>query len=126
MPSFERPMAGRITDNADIGQEYRRRIGRYISNLRHKQEMTGRELGDLVGIGVTAVSAIETGRNPLPPERYEDFAKALNVSREEFARFMLEHTNPWLYAMLFTNRKAQVLNKITEIPDRLMDLRAAR
>src|ERR1051325_9730277 len=106
MPSsFDRPMAGRLTDTQDVGQEYRRRIGRHIAGLRHKAGLTGRELGQQVGIGPTGISAIETGRNPLPPERYEDFAKALNVPREEFARFMLEHTNPWLYGMLFDKRK---------------------
>jgi transcriptional regulator with XRE-family HTH domain len=122
MPSsFERPMAGRLTDAQDIGQEYRRRIGRHISALRHKAGLTGRELGNLVGVGPTSISAIETGRNPIPPERYEDFAKALKVSREEFARFMLEHTNPWLYAMLFDKRK--VAHKVSVIPTRGVDLR---
>ena len=122
MPNFERPMAGRITDDHDVGQEYRRRIGRHIAGLRHKAGLTGRELGLLVGMGPTAISAIETGRNPLPPERYEDFAKALHVSREEFAKFLLEHTNPWLYGMMFHSAKT-VAQRVKSIPERATDFR---
>ena len=122
MASFERPMAGRITDDQDVGQEYRRRIGRYISSMRHKAGLTGRELGLKVGIGPTGISAIETGRNPVPPERYEDFAKALNVPRDEFAKVLLEHTNPWLYSMMFHGER-RVSQRVKTIPERGLDLR---
>lgn len=122
MPSIERPMAGRITDDADVGREYRRRIGRYITKRRRDHGLTQRKLGLVVGIGNTAISHIETGRNPLPPERYEDFADALNIPRLEFGKFILEHTNPWLYVLLFIPHEV-TKQMIRKIPDRGLDLR---
>lgn len=50
----------------------------------------------------TSISAVETGRNTPPPERLLDYAEALGVTPTEFGKRVLELTNPWLYAMLFS------------------------
>jgi transcriptional regulator with XRE-family HTH domain len=119
---IKHPFAGRITEETDIGYDYRRKVGRYIRNLRERAELTQQRLGDLVGVGNNAISAIELGRNPIPPERYRDFAVALGADQKEFAEFLLEHTDPWLFEMLYGKRRSAKHN-LGDIPTRLADRR---
>lgn len=88
---------------ADVAYEYRRVIGAWLRDRRLAVGMTQREVGEALGdLGNTAVSAIEVGRSSLAPEHYEILAKIYKVDPQEFARFMLRWTNPWLYLMLLT------------------------
>ena len=41
------------------------------------------------GLSNNAISAIELGRNPIPPERYRSFADALQQDPKEFGEFLL-------------------------------------
>ena len=85
----------------DIAYDYRRVIGRYIRRLRTDAEMTQDELGKVLGMGTTGVSALETGRSVISPDRYATLADTFGVSHEGMAKFILRYTNPWLYGMLF-------------------------
>jgi transcriptional regulator with XRE-family HTH domain len=82
-------------------------------------------VGDTVGVWNTAISAIEIGRNSVPPERYKDFADVLGIPRKEWARFILEQTDPWLYALLFDDEK-KVSHRIKTIPERVGDTRRTK
>jgi transcriptional regulator with XRE-family HTH domain len=118
MKMIKHPFSGRITPENDIGYDYRRKVGNHIRDLREAAGLTQRELGQATDITNNAVSAIELGRNPIPPERYRAFADALGVDPKEFGEFLLEYTDRWLYALL---RGEQAVRKhnLGDIPPRL-------
>ena len=83
-------------------QDYKCALGRYIRQLRNSAGLTQAELAEKLCITYyTSISAIETGRNVVPPERYLEFAQALGVLPKDFGRRVLELTNPWMSVMLF-------------------------
>lgn len=118
MKSMKHPFSGRITPEGDIGYDYRRKVGNHIRNLREAVGFTQRELGRATDITNNAVSAIELGRNPIPPERYRSFADALRVDPVEFGEFLLEYTDPWLYALL-RGENASSKHNLNDIQSRI-------
>jgi transcriptional regulator with XRE-family HTH domain len=109
MPSMTRPLANRGETTGDLKLE----LGRYIRSLREKRGMTQADLAKAVGMTYyTAVSAIEVGRNTVPPERYLDFARALGVNPRTFMRRVLQMTNPWANAMLFAEDPEEAMKAI--------------
>src|SRR5690242_2074075 len=106
MKMIKHPFSGRTTADGDIGYDYRRKVGNRVRELRERAGLTQRELGKAVDVVNPAISAIELGRNPRPPERYRAFADALGVNHREFAEFLLEYTDPWLFEMMFGKRRA--------------------
>jgi transcriptional regulator with XRE-family HTH domain len=123
MAGIKRPLSGRNRRGGqDVGFEYRRAVGDRVAELREKAGLTQRELGKAVGIEGSAVSAIELGRNPIPPERYRDFAEALQVSPRTFGMFLFEHTDPWLFGMIYGEERVAAHN-LDKLPARLADRR---
>jgi transcriptional regulator with XRE-family HTH domain len=118
MKMIKHPFSGRTAEDRDIGFDYRRKVGNKVRDLREAKALTQRELGQLVGMGANAVSAIELGRNPIPPERYEAFAEALGEPQKRFGVFLLEYTDPWLFALIYGKEKAARHN-LEQIPDRM-------
>lgn len=51
-----------------------------------------------------AISAMENGRQRVPPERYEAFARALDIDAAEFAKTMLRYDNPEAWRLMFGKR----------------------
>lgn len=97
MTSFVRPLAGR----GDALKALRAALGAYVRQLREARGLTPREAARALGIGYTALSAIENGRNTIPPARYAAFAEVLGVQPAEFAKRVLGLTDPWAHVMLF-------------------------
>ena len=118
MKAFTQPFQGRVTADSDTAFEYRRKVGLFIKDHREALGLTQRELGEQVGVINTAISAIELGRNPIPPERFEAFATALKVDPKAFGEFLLEWTNPWLFTLIYGKRRA-AKHHLNEIPSRL-------
>lgn len=111
MPAFTKPMAGRGTS----GDGYKAALGRYIRDLRTAAGMTQADLAKALDITYyTSISAIEVGRNVVPPERYLAFAEALGVPPAEFAQRVCELTNPWMAIMLFSTNVKKDMAKLTE------------
>jgi transcriptional regulator with XRE-family HTH domain len=97
MPAHTKPMLGR-----EIGKVLKEELGKYIRDLREARSMTQSDLAKAVGMNYyTGISAIEVGRNVVPPERLVQFADALGVPHQEFGKKVLGYTNPWAYALLF-------------------------
>jgi hypothetical protein len=69
----------------------------------------------------TAISAIELGRNSVPPEQVEELAEVLALDKKAFAKFLLRYSNPWLFSMLWPDELPR--NAIGEIPERITDQR---
>jgi len=80
----------------------RREAGLELKRLREVRGMTQRELANIVGFEYyTFIAQIEGGRGRLPPDRYESYAEALDVPRQDFARMMLRYYEPVTYELLF-------------------------
>ena len=119
MAGYSRPLMGR----SEAASEYKLALGRYVRGLREKRGMTQADLAKAVGMTYyTAISAIEVGRNTVPPERYLAFARALGVPPQTFMRRVLQLTNPWAAAMLFADDVEQAFASLsTELPTRLVE-----
>ena len=50
----------------------------------------------------TFISQLENGIGRIPPERYENWANALDVPVQEFVRQILCFYDPFTYDLLFT------------------------
>ena len=111
MPAFTKPMLLR----RGSANDYKAALGQYIKELRQKAGLTQADFAKLLGITYyTSISAIEVGRNVVPPERYADFAKHLGVAPREFAQRVLELTNPWMYVMMFSENPEEDIRLLNE------------
>lgn len=128
MGSITKPMMGRTTHRGseakEVGTElaytYRRIIGAWIRERRVAIGMTQEELAAPLGMGHSAISAVELGRSTISPERYEALAALLQVDQKTLALFLLRYTNPWLYKMLFPEKVDKKLtNDLAHIPNRI-------
>jgi transcriptional regulator with XRE-family HTH domain len=116
MPSYTNPLAGRGSHSQGLRSE----LGAYIKLLRTDRGMTQTDLARAVGIEYyTAISAIEVGRNVVPPERYLAFARALGVDPKVFATKMLQMTNPWLSVLIFSSNPEPEIEELnSKFPER--------
>ena len=100
--------------------DLRRRLGHWLRVTRIDAGMTQRDLADLVGLeGVNHISAIENGRGNIPPERYTAFSEALGMSRVDFAKVILRHTDPWLFQAITASRDVTLLAELKMIDQAL-------
>ena len=80
----------------------RREAGKWLKELREKRNLTQRELAELVGIDYyTFISQLEVGRGRIPPDRYERWAKALDIEPAEFVKNLMRYYDPETYRLLF-------------------------
>ena len=83
-------------------QELRRSAGQWLKELREKRGLSQRQLAKLVGAEYyTFVSQLETGRGRIPPDRYRQWAEALEVAPAEFVRTLLRYYDPVTHGILF-------------------------
>jgi transcriptional regulator with XRE-family HTH domain len=83
----------------------RREAGAWLMKRRVAAGLTQKDLAKLVGLDYyTFISAMENGRQRVPPERYETFARALQMEPHEFAKVMLRYDNPEAFRLLFGKR----------------------
>lgn len=122
MVAITNPLMGRrLGRDEDIGMENRRAVGDYIAELRRKRGLTQLDVAKALGMRDAAISAIELGRNSLPPERMMALADVLGVSRREFAKAVTRYYNPWLYSALFPKEMPE--SALEGLPERLVDHR---
>lgn len=83
-------------------QDLRREGGRWLKELRERAGLSQRQLAVKVGAEhYTFISQLETGRGRISPERYLDWAEALDVEPRAFVRTILRYYNPVTYQILF-------------------------
>lgn len=69
----------------------RKRIGRYIREVRIQRNLSQGQLAKAVGYSSTmSISKIESGQMSFPFEKAHLFADALGVDRKEFSDFCME------------------------------------
>ena len=80
----------------------RREGGRWLKSLREQQGLSQSQLAARLGSdGYTFISQLETGRGRIPPDRYVDWSKALEMQPAEFARELMRYYDPVLHRLLF-------------------------
>lgn len=114
-------LKGDTARHRDIGYELRREMGEYLQNLRQRKGLTQADVALSLGMFPTAISAIELGRNSLPPERYAAVADLYGVSRKALGKVLLRYYNPWLFGMLYPGELPE--EAIEQLPERLYDHR---
>jgi transcriptional regulator with XRE-family HTH domain len=88
-------------------QELRKAAGAWLRTLREKKHFSQRELANLIGAEYyTFISQLETGRGRVPPERYDEWARALEVDAKIFVKTLLSYYDPYTYRVLFGDEVA--------------------
>lgn len=88
---------------ADV-QDLRREGGRWLKELRESAGLSQRQLAAKVGADYyTFISQLETGRGRIPPDRYREWAEALEVKPRDFVRELLRFYDPITYDILFSD-----------------------
>jgi DNA-binding XRE family transcriptional regulator len=83
-------------------QELRRAAGLWLRELREKRGLSQRQLASLVGAEYyTFISQLETGRGRIPPDRYRQWAAALDIEPSELVRTLMKYYDPVTYGILF-------------------------
>ncbi|MGO9743121.1 MAG: helix-turn-helix domain-containing protein [Roseiarcus sp.] len=83
-------------------QGLRKAAGTWLRMLREKRGLSQRELAGLIGAEYyTFISQLETGRGRVPPERYHEWARALDVKPRVFVKTLLAYYDPHTYSVLF-------------------------
>lgn len=83
-------------------QEHRRAGGLWLRDQRLRSKLSQRELAEKVGAEYyTFISQLENGRGRIPPDRYKDWAKALNVSSDVFVFNLMRFYDPTTFCILF-------------------------
>jgi transcriptional regulator with XRE-family HTH domain len=87
--------------------QLRRQAGLWLKGLREARGLSQRNLADRVGADYyTFISQIEAGRGRIPPDRYLDWAEALDVEPRRFVRALLRYYDPVTHGILFGNDDA--------------------
>lgn len=85
-------------------QKLRRAAGRWLKQLRERRGLSQRQLAALVNVEYyTFISQIEAGRGRIPPDRYEQWADALDVPVIGFVKTLLGFYDPVTHRLLFAH-----------------------
>ena len=83
-------------------QMLRRTAGAWLRSLRESRGFSQRHLAELVGTEYyTFISQLELGRGRIPPDRYINWASALDVDPKEFVKHLMKYYDPITYRILF-------------------------
>ena len=82
--------------------DLRREGGRWLKERREQAGLYQRQLAERVGVDYyTFISQLETGQGRIPPDRYREWARALEMNAREFVREILRFYDPITYDLLF-------------------------
>lgn len=80
------------TTARDQAAELRREAGVWLRSLREQAGLSQRLFADALGLEYyTFISQLEAGRGRVPPERYADWARVLEVDVKEFTATCLKY-----------------------------------
>ncbi|WEK48885.1 MAG: helix-turn-helix transcriptional regulator [Candidatus Kaistia colombiensis] len=98
--SYSHPQQGKEAERL------RKEAGAYLKKLREAEEITQKDLAATIGFEYyTMVSAVESGRTRIPPDRMRAWAVALKREPAEFGKRMLQYYDPHMWSMLFGEQK---------------------
>jgi ribosome-binding protein aMBF1 (putative translation factor) len=83
-------------------QGLRKAAGAWLRSLREQKGLSQRDLAGQVGADYyTFISQLETGRGRVPHDRYEDWARALDINPRYFVKELMSYYDPITYRILF-------------------------
>ncbi len=98
----------------------RREAGKWLKDKREEAGLSQRVLAASIGFEYyTFISQLESGRGRVPAERYEAYARALNIEPREFAITMMKYNDPLTYELIFGGSE---VSKVDEMERRLRRL----
>ncbi len=96
--SVVNPTAG--LGNATL--RWRMEQGELMASLRVRAGLSQDDVARAVGLkDHRSVSAIETGRRNVPPERQNAYAEAFGMDPADLVKQLMRYQNPWAYAVMF-------------------------
>lgn len=82
--------------------ELKKKAGRYVAQLRKSRGLTQRELAANLGYAYWGfVSQVENGIAKVPPDKIRQWANALTIRPDWFAKTLLSYYEPEMYACIF-------------------------
>ena len=81
------------------------KLGKHIQSLRKSQGITQENFSEILGLDISSLSKIETGRNYPSPENLEKIAAALNVEEKDLYNFQDFFTNQEYLEKILKNIK---------------------
>ena len=90
-------------------------IGARIRAERKKQKISQEKLAEMVGVGTTHISHIETGNTKLSIKTFVEIINALNISSDELLR---NHVNKAKH--VFEGELAEIINDCTDDEARII------
>lgn len=88
---------------SEDAQSLRRLGGSWLRSSREAVGLSQRQLAERVGAEYyTFISQLESGRGRVPPERYIDWAHALEVPPKMFVQEILRYYDPSTFEILFS------------------------
>ncbi len=81
------------------------KLGKRIQSLRKSQGITQENFSEILGLDISSLSKIETGRNYPSPENLEKIAAALNVEEKDLYNFHDFFTNQEYLEKILKNIK---------------------
>lgn len=88
--------------SAEEVQTLRREAGRWLKAQRERAGLSQTQLALRLGTDhYTFISQVEIGRSRIPPDRYRDWAVALEQPVVDFTRAVMRFYDPELSAILF-------------------------
>jgi transcriptional regulator with XRE-family HTH domain len=96
----------------DYKSDLRIEAGVWLRSMREARGLSQREFSDRMGaVYHTFISQIEAGRGRIPSERYETWARALEVDPRKFAITMLSFYEPATYELIFGKKEPPLLGR---------------
>ena len=89
-------------------QEQRKAGGVWLKSCRINADLSQKQLAEKVGADYyTFISQLENGRGRIPPDRYEDWAKAFGIPADEFVIDLMSYYDPVTFRILCPQREHQ-------------------
>lgn len=91
---------------AEQAKRLRRELGQWLRDLRVDKDLSQMDVAGQVGFAYYSnVSDIENGKTRIPAARTRDWARALGVPVDLFAKRLLQAYEPELYECIFKGKK---------------------
>ena len=108
----------------ELSSESRQAAGQWLKGLREQRGLSQSRLAGLIGSAhYTFISQLETGRSVIPSYYIAPLADALGCERSQFAKQLLQYSDPFMHAALFGDDAAfaSALAKLTAVTDKEAD-----
>jgi transcriptional regulator with XRE-family HTH domain len=94
-------------------------VGVYLRERRDALGLTQAALAKQLDVSNPKISSWETGKDPLPPERYADIARILDFDVYTFSKVILRYSNPHLFDIMFPGEDPTIKDELSQLESRV-------